>query len=199
MKRETKFLLGGIGIGLAAGILLMIAVSIGLSFWMMRHGQHRARQISGTDAFDVELRDVNPDSPTFDRTVRLSEVWRERGVVLNFMASWCGPCRMELPALESIHASGAASIVCMAADEGAAGTENLLVIVRRSGLTIPVLYADEDQALALGKHYAHSTLPTTYLIDEKGKILKVITGARPEEAFRREIAETLGGSAVARR
>ena len=151
----------------------------------------------GTEAVDFELPDINPASPTYGKDVRLSALWKERGLVVNFMASWCGPCRVELPALQAIHASGDASIVVVAADEGV-GTEDLLTLVRSSGLTMPVLYAGGGRAEEVARAYTYEALPATYLIDAEGQIRQLLTGARPEEAFRQAINASLHGSAARR-
>ena len=152
----------------------------------------------GTAAVDLELPDINPASPTYGKDVRLSGLWKERGLVVNFMASWCGPCRMELPALQAIHASGDASIAIVAADEGV-GTEDLLTLVRASGLTMPVLYAGGSRAEDVARAYTYESIPATYLIDAEGRIQQLLTGARPEEAFRQAISASLHGSAARRR
>ena len=152
----------------------------------------------GSTAADFELPDVNPASPTYGKTVRLSTLWKESGAVVNFMASWCMPCRVELPALQSIHASGDANVVCVAADEGES-TEDLMSLIRSSGLTVPVLYADAARSAALARDYTYEVLPSTYLIDRQGKIRQLISGAQPEEAFRRAITESLRGQAARRR
>jgi thiol-disulfide isomerase/thioredoxin len=151
-------------------------------------------QTSSTAAADFELPDINPASATYGKTVRASTLWTGNGIVLNFMASWCMPCRMELPALQAIHASGDARVVCVAADEGA-GTEDLLALVRSSGLTLPVLYAEPDRAAELAKAYTYDVLPSTYLIGSDGTIRELIAGARPEEAFRQAISASLRSAA----
>ncbi|HEX5043898.1 MAG TPA: TlpA disulfide reductase family protein [Candidatus Polarisedimenticolaceae bacterium] len=150
------------------------------------------------EAADFALPDVNPASASYGKNVRLSGLWKERGVVVNFMASWCMPCRMELPALQAIHASGDARIVCVADGEGGR-TEDLMALVRSSGLTLPVLYAAPDRASELAKDYVHESIPSTYLIGPDGRVRQLIQGAQPEEEFRRAIAESLSEKAARRR
>lgn len=207
MKRESKFLLGGLGLGFLLGIVLTVGVVVVTNTVVRAQRAARARASDpagrggtlGTTASDFALEDINPRSASFGRTLRLSEVWERRGVVLNFMASWCGPCRMELPALQSIHGSDLAPIVCVAADEGAAGTGDLLGLVEESGLTVPVLYAEGDAVERINGQYSHQGLPATYLIDPQGVIRKVIVGARPERFFRKAIVDAFGSESVARR
>src|SRR5262245_3438426 len=145
-----------------------------------------------TVAADFELPDINPASASYGKNVRLSGLWKDQGIVVNFMASWCMPCRVELPALQAIHASGDARIVCVAADEQA-GTGDLLAMVSSAGLTLPVLYAPPDRAAELNQAYTHDVLPSTYLIGADGGIRQLISGARPEAAFREAITSSLAG------
>lgn len=147
---------------------------------------------------DFALQDVNPASATYGKTLRLSTLWGGEGVVVNFMASWCMPCRMELPSLQAIHATGDARIVCVAADEGA-GTGDLLAMVAEAGLTLPVLYAPPAEAAELAGTYTHDVLPSTYLIGRDGRILELISGARPESVFREAISSMLPSPAARRR
>ena len=72
-------------------------------------------------------------------------------------------------------------------------------LIRSSGLTVPVLYADAARSAALARDYTYEVLPSTYLIDRQGKIRQLISGAQPEEAFRRAITESLRGQAARRR
>ena len=174
-------------------VLVVLALALALAACGAKPGGG-----SATAAADFELPDINPASASYGKNVRLSGFWKERGAVVNFMASWCMPCRMELPALQAIHASGDARIVCVAADEGA-GTEDLMTLVRSSGLTLPVLYAAPDRATELARAYTYDVLPSTYLISADGQIRRLIAGAQPEEEFRRAISTSLSGQAARRR
>jgi thiol-disulfide isomerase/thioredoxin len=131
-------------------------------------------------AYDFSLRDINPKSPSHGQVLRLSELYAERGLVLNFMASWCLPCRVELPALESVHASGRARVVCMAADEYG-GPEDVQQVIQLTGLTLPVLFAPENVSATLARHYTYAVIPATYMIDRSGVVRSTFLGPVPEE------------------
>ncbi len=201
MKKETTFFLGGAAAGFAAGILACALAFVAVVGWQVRAMRAGAaarrdglsRLVEGKPAFDFELQDVNPRSSTFGRSLKLSDLYAGRGAVVNFMASWCGPCRDELPDLQQIQADGVARVVCVAADEEG-GPESLRPLIERAGLTVPVLYAPDDVARTLAKHYPHQGIPTTYLIDGSGTIRKAMTGSRPGSVFRDAIAGTIGSS-----
>ena len=130
-------------------------------------------------AHDFTLADINPASPTHGRQLVLSELYAERGLVLQFVASWCPPCRDELPDVQALHAAGH-PVALVAADEYGF-TEGILIVAQRAGLTTPLLFAGTERAAELELHYGHETLPTTYLIDRQGSILEIHEGAWSRE------------------
>ncbi len=127
-------------------------------------------------AQDFTFKDINPASSTHGDALTLSELYADGGVVLQFVASWCGPCREELPHLQELYAADRAPIVLVAADEYGF-TEGILIVAERARLTTPLLFVPKEQAAALGQHYDHELLPTTYLIGEQGMILERHEGA----------------------
>ena len=96
--------------------------------------------------------------------------------MLQFVASWCGPCREELPHLEELHVSGRAPVVLVAADENGY-PESILIVAERRELSAPILYVPVAQAEKLAKFYDYEILPATYLIDRAGRIRTSHQGA----------------------
>jgi thiol-disulfide isomerase/thioredoxin len=142
-------------------------------------------------AWDFRLQDINPASATYGDLVSIADLYAERGVVLNFMASWCGPCRIELPELQQIAAADEATVACVAADEYGAGPTNVLTVIERAKLTVPVLFAPEAAAAKIARHYRYQTIPATYLIDREGTIRQVHQGVRPKSKLLRDIDQLL--------
>lgn len=123
-------------------------------------------EIAGGFAFA----DINPASKSHGQTLSLDQLRAERGLVLQFVASWCKPCRDELPDLQKLHVSDRAKLVLIAADEYGY-SEGILTLAERHALTVPILFVPEDQAAALEQAYDHEMLPATYLIDRDGRIV----------------------------
>lgn len=103
-----------------------------------------------------------------------------RVVLLNFWATWCGPCRAEVPELNKLQrdfqASGLA-VVGVSWDDSAAGVREFQKEIRQD---YTVLLGGED---AQDKFAAIRSLPSTYVIDREGRIRQTIIGARDRAQF----------------
>ncbi len=104
--------------------------------------------------------------------VNLSD-YRGRTVVLNFFATWCGPCRAEMPDLQAVygelHDHG---MVLVAVNQGET-REQVSSFAREFGLTFPILL-DQDEATA--RLYGVRAFPTTVIIDGRGVVRDVVVG-----------------------
>ncbi len=103
-----------------------------------------------------------------------------RVVLLNFWATWCGPCRAEIPELNKLQrdfeASGLA-VIGVSWDDSAAGVREFQKEIRQD---YTVLLGGED---AQDKFEAIRSLPSTYVIDREGRIRQRIIGARDRAQF----------------
>jgi thiol-disulfide isomerase/thioredoxin len=123
--------------------------------------------------------------------VRL-DAFRGRVVVLNFWASWCAPCRAEMPALEALGRElGPRGLVLLTLNyrESAAVAS---AFAREVGLTTPVLL-DRDGAVA--RRYQAPGLPATFFVDRGGRLVGSALGYREwqDPAARAYAAALLGG------
>jgi thiol-disulfide isomerase/thioredoxin len=109
-----------------------------------------------------------------DGTVVDSDQFRGNVVVLNFWATWCGPCRLEMPSLQSLHEDRAADgviVIGLATDSGT-GSEVKDFLIERA-ITYPVGRATAQHQQAFG---GISMIPTTYIIDRSGVIRHKVVG-----------------------
>ncbi|MBA3782132.1 MAG: TlpA family protein disulfide reductase [Nocardioides sp.] len=91
--------------------------------------------------------------------------------VINFWASWCGPCRAELPVLEQFHQQYAGQVDLIGIDFQDSRTDKAAQLIEQSGVTYP-LYEDFDGDLnGLGPLPAIRGLPFTALVNAKGEIV----------------------------
>jgi len=107
--------------------------------------------------------------------LRLTEL-RGQVVLVNFWASWCGPCRQEMPVLDRLHQryNDAGFTVLGINVEGEAASAR--AIVAKSGVTFPIL-VDAEQKIS--KLYDLKAMPSTVILDRDGKIRFVHRGFKP--------------------
>ncbi|MBI9097067.1 MAG: TlpA family protein disulfide reductase [Spirochaetaceae bacterium] len=104
--------------------------------------------------------------------------YRGQVVFLNFWATWCGPCRSEMPSMEKVYQDlKDEGFVILAVDLGE-DRKTVQKFVDEYGLTFPVVL---DETNAVGGMYDARSIPTTYLVDREGNILGRAVGARPWE------------------
>ena len=96
-------------------------------------------------------------------------------VILTFWASWCGPCRAEMPSLESLHQSHAEKGVVVfgvSVDQDGAAARGFIEQYR---LTFPQVW---DQQSRVGSQYQATAIPMSYLVDPQGRVVAMSRGAR---------------------
>lgn len=98
------------------------------------------------------------------KNIRLNELKGEV-ILLNFWASWCGPCRQEMPELEKLHKKyqrlGFTVIGVNVEKDSSAANK----ILKKTPVTFPVLYDTENKT---SKLYSVNAMPTTVIIDRDG-------------------------------
>jgi peroxiredoxin len=136
--------------------------------------------------------DVAPDfalKSTRGENLRLSE-HRGEVVLLNFWASWCGPCRQEMPILNTLHQRYnklGFSVIGVNVDKDSSLADKLLKDIP---VTFPVLLDDTG---AVSNSYTVSAMPTSVLIDRDGNMRFLHKGYKPgyEQEYENEIKELL--------
>ncbi len=105
--------------------------------------------------------------------VSLSD-FQDMPVLLNFWATWCGPCRFEMPMIQAIfEESSDTGLIVLAIDIGEAPTK-VKDYIQSGNFSFPVLL-DTNQDVAL--EYNIRAIPTTFLIDKDGIIQEIKVGA----------------------
>jgi len=104
-------------------------------------------------------------------TVTLSQL-RGTPVVLNFWATWCPPCRAELPHFQTAYEAQGDRATILAVNERE-DPQQVAGFARRLGLTFPIPLDTDGH---IGVQYRVRALPTTYFIDANGVIRRVVRG-----------------------
>jgi peroxiredoxin len=135
------------------------------------------------DAPDFTLRTM--DGPN----LRLQEQ-RGRVVMVNFWATWCGPCRQEMPHLNRLYGKYRAAGFTLLGVNIDEDRDKAIALASRLGLQFPVLL-DTDKTVS--RRYDLSTMPSTLLIDRDGRVRYVHLGYRDgdEHSYERRIRELL--------
>ncbi|HEU0074173.1 MAG TPA: TlpA disulfide reductase family protein [Dehalococcoidia bacterium] len=149
--------------------------------------------------FSVGLRegDVAPDFEfsAFDGTrMRLSD-FRGRPVFLNFWATWCGPCRAELPAMEvklREHSAAELAVLGVNTGERIEAAERFL-----DKLDVELTAYAYDPAADVAKRYSVPGMPTSFFIDAEGVITGVYALALSEALMEDAILEAIAGYGAA--
>lgn len=121
--------------------------------------------------------------------VRLTEQ-RGQVVMLNFWASWCGPCRKEMPLLDEMSKRYSAAGFVLYGVNVEEDNTDAKKLIKDLGVTFPILYDTESKASSL---YNVDAMPTTVVIDKKGEIRYVNRGYKDgdETKYRDQIRELI--------
>jgi len=154
---------------------------------------------AGTHNARLEWPQTPLDAPDFSaqtldgRKVRLREL-AGTVVFLNFWATWCVPCRLEMPAMERLHRTLGAKRFRVLAVNMQEPPETVARYAKESNLTFDILL-DPDGVLAYA--YRVSSLPMTYIVDGRGNVAVRALGARPwdEDAYVNVLQELIRNAA----
>lgn len=152
-----------------------LAAGAGYSVWRDQFGHAAAaRRAAGLE----ERPAVGFRAPTFHgvdalsgQALRLADL-AGKPVLVNFFATWCAPCREEMPAIEAARRRWGSRAHAVAIDaDSSEGADAIRRFAHSLGVSIPML-ADPDGRIALA--YAIRVLPTTFFIDPHGVIRQVV-------------------------
>ncbi len=124
---------------------------------------------------------VLPDLHDQQRNIK---EWQGKVLILNFWATWCQPCQIEIPDLmhyQNDYANQNLQIIGIGIDE----PDKLKNYVRTVGLNYPILYADPEYQFELLKQWGNpfGVLPYTVVIGSAGQLIYMQTGLFREAAF----------------
>jgi thiol-disulfide isomerase/thioredoxin len=150
----------------------------------------------GTEEDDEEVKEgIFPGDKAYDFTlldregneISLSSL-QGKVVFLNFWASWCGPCKAEMPHMQKVYEEyKEKDVVILAVNITASekkGIEGVNSYLDENKLTFPVLY-DKDGSVSV--QYRVSSIPTSYIINKEGIIVNFVTGALNEDRIKAQI------------
>jgi len=171
-------------------VLIVVAMLVSL---MLVFGFHMARrssnpsaakttQMKGQLAVDFNLQSLD------GKTVHLSD-FRGKAVLLNFWATWCQPCKIEMPwfvELQKQYGPGGLQVLGIAMDD--AGPEDIAKFAKDLGVNYPVLIGKE----AVGDAYGGvQFLPETFYIGRDGRVVDRVFGLKSKSEIEDDIKKAL--------
>jgi peroxiredoxin len=164
MNRTRKFVLGAL-------FTVFAATSLASS------------DIVGQSAPDFALKSSTGEN------LRLSE-YRGDVVMINFWATWCGPCRQEMPLLDDLYAKYQRVGFTLLGVNIDDDSRRAMKMIEDLGVSFPVLF---DETKSVSKLYEVEAMPVTVLVDKQGVVRHVHHGYKPgyEEKYLTEIRSLL--------
>ncbi|EJV69904.1 MULTISPECIES: TlpA family protein disulfide reductase [Bacillus] len=139
--------------------------------------------------------EIGKSAPDFELTkldgakVKLSDL-KGKKVILNFWATWCGPCQQEMPDMEAFYKEHKENVEILAINytpsEKGGGEEKVRNFAKEKGITFPILL---DKNIDVTTAYKVITIPTSYFIDTKGVIQDKFIGPMTQKEMEKRIAK----------
>ena len=148
----------------------------------------------GAPAEQTPTRSPAPDFTVTDlnrTTVQLSAL-RGKVVLIDFWATWCPPCKAEIPHFKELHSAYRAKgleVIGLSLDQG--GPAEVAAFVKQQGILYPVALATPAIVQAYG---GIRGIPTTFLVDKRGRIAEKYVGYQDKKVFEEKIVALLAES-----
>ena len=180
---------------LGFGILTLLVLLFGMNIFDGEKGSEIALPSSPPNEIEVAKIEASSEvkvAQDFTLTtlqgeqVSLSD-YKGKIVILNFWATWCGPCKEEMPHMQKFHEKNPdVAMLAVNLTSMDLGIDVVKQFVHDSGLTFPILL---DEADVVGKQYNIITIPTSYMIDRGGRIFREVVGPMDERMMEELISD----------
>jgi thiol-disulfide isomerase/thioredoxin len=127
------------------------------------------------------------------KKVSLSD-YRGRAVLVNFWATWCGPCKVEMPWFEEFQKqyAGQGFVILGLADDVDAGKDAIRKVAQKTGVTYPILLTDGKVQKAYG---GVDVLPMSFYVDRNGVVVEETAGLGSKDEIEAHIKKAIASGA----
>jgi peroxiredoxin len=155
--------------GLIIVCIFLAAVFVGIRQGIWRYqAAESAKPMEGFSAPKFTLPDLNGNEVVLTQVTAKNKV-----TVINFWATWCPPCRAEIPDLKNLYQKYSQKGLTILAINMQEQPQTVKTFARGNGMTFPVL---TDTSGKVGDLYQIVSLPNTFIVDQRGTIRTVIKG-----------------------
>ncbi|WP_243387970.1 TlpA disulfide reductase family protein [Bacillus kexueae] len=149
--------------------IIFLAVLVTVAVWQtLSEKETKVGLEKGNIAPDYELTTLE------GQPVNLSDL-KGKKVILNFWATWCPPCKEEMPEMQRFHDQYSSDVTIVAVNFTVSepNKESVLSFIQEEGYTFPVFFDEKNKA---NSGYEVLTYPTSYFLDEEGRIMDKVVG-----------------------
>lgn len=127
-----------------------------------------------------------------EEEITLSD-YRGKVVVVNFWATWCGPCKYEIPMLIDFQEQyGTDNLIILGIAINSGSKEKIKKFAEDFNITYPILYGSDEELGKIVYLYGNfASIPSTFIINRKGEVTNYIRGAQSKSVFQTNIEEQL--------
>ena len=132
-------------------------------------GERRKLQAVGTP-FDLSFKDVISGAPISTKDLR------GKVIVVDFWATWCGPCVNEMPKMKELYAEHKAKgveFIGVSLDPKEGGLESLKAFVQKEGIAWPQYFENGDNNGDFSLSWGITTIPAVFVVDQDGKLYSI--------------------------
>ncbi len=174
-------------------VAMVIALMLVLGYKLARHSHQ------GTTSSVAQQNGAAPDftlQSLDGKTIHLSD-FRGKPVVLNFWATWCSPCKIEMPWFVDLQKQyGPAGVQFLGVAMDDASTKEIADFAESMKVNYPILIGKESVGDAYG---GVQFLPETFYIDREGKVVDKAFGLKGRNEIEDDIKKILGSNSVAQK